>query len=374
MRIALVIASLSAGGAERVLSRMANRWASADNEISFITLSGAEDDFYELDARVDRYALDLLAESTDLLDALRANLRRARAIRHTLDRIEPDVVVSFLDTTNVLVLTSTIGTGRTVIISERTDPRAHDIGRVWSFLRALFYRRASALVVPSNGMAGWAHKVAGQRKTVVIQNPVDAPHDVRVSPSHPSRVIGMGRLEHQKGFDMLIRAFAECADRHPDWELVIYGKGSQRGPLGEIARVAGIAERVSLPGLTKDPFTELAASQVFVLSSRYEGFANILTEAMSAGTASIATRCPSGPDELIDNGVDGLLVPISIGGLSSAMDELMSDDGLRSRLGEKAKLAHRRLRVEVIMERWDDLIEDLTGRRPVAADTGGDDG
>ncbi len=176
----------------------------------------------------------------------------------------------------------------------------------------------------------------------------------------------MGRLTREKGFDLLVRAFAETAQRRPKWDLVIYGEGPERGLLEKFAADAGLAKRVFLPGWTDDPSEAYKSADLFVLPSRYEGFPNALLEAMAAGLPVISFDCPSGPYEIIRDGYDGLLVRAgSAEWLAAAMDRLMRDGNARSLLAEKAPEALERFSSERYYARWEAVLDNRAEDDPV---------
>lgn len=296
------------------------------------------------------------------------NLGRARRLRHALAREEPDAVISFIAETNVLVLLASVGLPFPVIVSERVDPGYHRIPTPWSVLRSLLYPRAAAVVVQGARILE-SLPPAVRRRARVIPNPV-APPDAGANPDasrgadapgRRKRIVGLGRLARQKGFDLLVRAFAKVAPRFPDWELVIWGEGTERSALEALARSFDLAERVALPGLTRDPFREYAAAELFVLPSRYEGFPNALAEAMACGRPVIAADCRSGPAEIVRHGIDGLLVPPDdVKALADALTRLMGDAALRARLARNAVDVTRRFGVERIVGQWDDLLQEVS--------------
>jgi len=171
-------------------------------------------------------------------------------------------------------------------------------------------------------------------------------------------VIGAGRLVHQKGFDALVRAFARVAPDQPDWDLVIVGEGPLRAALLSLARELGIGDRLSLPGVVPDLARRMASGGLFVLSSRYEGFPNVLLEAMSCGMAVVSTDCPSGPSEIVRDGHDGVLVPVDdVSAMARVMARLMADGPERSRLGGNALEVRERFSMASVMARWDHLVD-----------------
>ena len=360
MRITMVISSLGGGGAERVMSAMAKYWVESGRKVTLITLAETGEDFYALHPEVKRVALGLMGNSQSLVGAVRNNVQRVLRLRKEIRASKPDVVLSFVDKMNVIVLAGTLGLGMPVIVSERTDPRHHSIGFVWRCLQFLFYRRAEAIVMLTEGVRGWAKRLVRPDAIRVIPNPVSIP-TMRYTGAPNVRnsghtVAAMGRLSREKGCDLLLRAFARCVRKYPDWSLIILGEGPERSRLEALICELGLKDQVSLPGLVREPSSVLRHVDLFVLPSRYEGFPNALVEAMALGRAVISTDCPSGPSEIIRDGVDGVLVPSNnVDALALAMERLMASQGERERLGTRAVEVVERFSVERIMSLWDDL-------------------
>ncbi|MCU0624978.1 MAG: glycosyltransferase family 4 protein [Gemmatimonadaceae bacterium] len=360
-RITCVISSLGAGGAERVMSWLTGALASQGSAVTLVTLSDARADFHALPRAVTRVALGVLSDSRTPLQAVRATAGRVRALRRAVVASRPDVVLSFMDRTNVLVLLALRGTSIPVVVAERNNPWLLPVGAAWDRLRRLTYPWARRITVQSAELVPFfAPALHGRVR--VIPNGV-APVTAAIDAPRGRTVLAAGRLEPQKGFDLLIDAFAMARPRMPAWSLRIVGEGSERAALEARVRAAGLeADAVALPGRIADMGAEYARCGLFVLSSRFEGFPNVLAEAMAAGCAVIATRCPTGPSELVRDGIDGRLVEIDAAAIAEAMVSLARDDAMRRRLGERAREVTDRFAPDAIATRWRDVLREAMGR------------
>jgi GalNAc-alpha-(1->4)-GalNAc-alpha-(1->3)-diNAcBac-PP-undecaprenol alpha-1,4-N-acetyl-D-galactosaminyltransferase len=369
MKIMFVIQSLVAGGAERVAATLINHWVDAGDDltVTLVTVASPETDFYELDSRVERIALDLSRPSPSWTHFLVKNVRIVGRLRQLMRRIKPDVVLSFLDYVNVRALLAAFGTAIPVVVEEHIDPTQSSIGKTLRVLRWLLYRRACAVVVLTPEIARWAGRIAAENCVHVIPNPISDKFlkaSARVpTPGH--KIVGMGRLEPQKGFDLLLRAFAQCAEDHPDWTLDIVGEGSERDCLSALADDLGIADKLRLPGIVKHSEGVLRQADVFVLCSRYEGFPMALLEAMTCGLPVVSFDCRSGPREMIEDGLNGLLVPPNdVDALAKAMTRLMGDEQERKRLGERAVAVAEKFSPARITQMWCRVFDQaVSGRR-----------
>ncbi len=369
MRLSLIIPTLADGGAERVLAVLANEWAEHGHTITLVTVGSRIDDRQPLHPAINRVALDMMRGSATAAQAIGNNWVRVKRLRAEIRRSRPDAVISFLSSTNVLTLAATRAMGTPVIVAERIDPRAEPISRFWAATRRLLYPRADAVVVQTSDAGEWAAQFLPAKKVHVIPNPVAKPRvdadPVARSTHRPAwlkgpnrRVFAAGRLAPQKGFDILLRAFARCRDEHQDWSLVIFGEGDERGRLEALAAELGVETAVTLPGHVPDAARVFPYGDLFVLSSRYEGFPNALLDAMTCGLPVIATDCPSGPRQIIRHGVDGLLVePNSVDDLHAAMHQLMSLPDLRHRLASRAVDVRERFSVPRVMRQWNALLD-----------------
>jgi GalNAc-alpha-(1->4)-GalNAc-alpha-(1->3)-diNAcBac-PP-undecaprenol alpha-1,4-N-acetyl-D-galactosaminyltransferase len=360
MRITLAISSMGSGGAERVMATLANRWAEQGHAVTLLTLSGAADDFYELNPAIARVGLSLMKPSRGPVQAFVANIRRIGAVGRAVKASAPDVVLSFMDTMNVLTVCATAGLDAPVLVSERIDPAASTPGRLWSVLRRVTYPRASVLVMQTASAARWVQEQGWTVRVEVIPNPIDPEFLIPLDDHARNKVVvGVGRLTPQKRFDRLIDAFDRVARKHGEWSLVIAGEGPLRGELMDRISTCAARSRMRLCGRVGDVKSLLRGSRIFVLSSAFEGFPNALHEAMASGCAAIATDCPSGPADMVAHGATGLLVPQTVAAISEALDELISNETRCQTLGSNAHRAARAYAVDAIGERWDALIDSL---------------
>ncbi len=358
-RIAMVIRELGCGGAQRVLCTLSEGLVRLGNEVHVLTLSSRVPDFLQLPPGVHRHHAGPDFQETFEWHEVRSRWRHFQMLREFILGVRPDVVVGHEEITNIEVLLALAGSGVPVIATEHNDPRQHRIGLRWQLLRRVLYPGTAAVVVLNESIAEWARARVPRWKVVTIPNPIGR-EDVRavdVVGRSGNRVIGVGRLAPQKGFDLLIEAFAMASDAMPDWTLTIHGEGPERGRLEGLVKRCGLERRVCLPGVTRNPAAEYAGSDLMVVSSRYEGFCMVLVEAMAAGLPVISFDCPTGPGEIVRNGVDGVLVPPGdVRGLAGAMLELMRDPGRRRQLGEAAREVLGRYGSEVIVDRWEQLL------------------
>jgi glycosyltransferase involved in cell wall biosynthesis len=203
------------------------------------------------------------------------------------------------------------------------------------------------------------------RRVVVIPNAVQRPLP-ELAPSVPPEawvrdhervVLAVGRLDAQKGFDVLVRAFARVRGQRPGWRLVLVGDGPERAALQALAASLGVQDAVAMPGRVGNVGRWLGRADVYVLSSRFEGFPNTLVEAMDAGIACIATDCETGPREIVRDGEDGLLVPVDDPrAMADALLALTGDGRRRAELGERARAVAERFDEARIEARWMDVL------------------
>jgi glycosyltransferase involved in cell wall biosynthesis len=251
------------------------------------------------------------------------------------------------------------------VICERSNPARQDLGVVWEWLRRRTYPYCRAAVAQTRAVAEQLQTLVRNDRVRVIPNGVKEPKQFWAEdPNRPPRILAIGRLSREKGFDLLIRAFASLAGQQSDWELQIAGEGKERSSLEKLVSDLNLDVSVRLPGWVQSPIDLLCSSRIFVLPSRYEGFPNSLLEAMAAGAPVVAFDCECGPGEIIQHEVNGLLVPSQdVEALAREMKRLMLDAPLRVRLGERARDVVHRYNSDNYFQCWDQLLEECLGSK-----------
>ena len=363
MKFCFYIHSLNGGGAERVTAILASHFVNHGYEVSVLTMAEVESDFYTLDPRVRRMSLSLAGGSLGLAK-LAANLRRWRALRRIFKEEQPDVVVAMMTTSIVLAILAAVGLPVRVYGSERNYPAHQRIGRIWAILRRLVYRFARGHVAQTNEVAAWLKQYTGAHNVHVVPNPVVWPipscapivYPLSLVPSDRKIILAVGSKPEQKGFDLLLKAFAGLMPSYPDWDLVILGVDELL--VLPLAEDEAVTKRLHLPGRVGNVSDWYQRSDVFVLSSRYEGFPNVLIEAMASGCPCVAFDCDTGPRDMIENRVNGILVPPEdIDELKVAMKNLMSDPDLRSQLGKQACSVRETFSELRVVTLWQEVLQ-----------------
>lgn len=364
MRIALIISSMGPGGAERVMANLANTWSRAGHDISIHTFSSTEDPVaYTLSETVKLVPLNLLASKNGKMAAITDAIGRIITLRRQWKATKPDIILSFIDLTNIIVILSSIGLKIPTFVSERSNPALNTISRIWSSLRLWTYPLASGVIVQTKA-AGQYFPRHIRRRIHILPNPVLTPEKY-ASPGGTEirQITAMGRLGSEKGFDVLFRALAMVLPQYPEWRATVLGEGKMRGELEKLRDSLGLRGRIDLPGLSRNPVEQLATSEIFVLASRYEGFPNALLEAMAVGLPVISTDFP-GHEELVTDGHDALVVPVDDAeALAAAIRRLISDAPLRKSLGHAAGRVQMRFSLDLVTQSWNKVLGISADRR-----------
>ncbi|MBT8080440.1 MAG: glycosyltransferase family 4 protein [Gammaproteobacteria bacterium] len=338
------------------MSDMANYWCQKGWRITFATWSGPHiDDFYSIDSRAERRWLVPSSQSGSIFARFASLWNGVRRCRQMFAQIRPTAVVSFIDISNVLTLIASAGFPHRVVVSVRTNPAlTGTVSLPWKVLRRLTYPRADAVVAQTSGVAGWMER-KWRIDSTVIPNPLRALPNPQLA--REDLILAVGRLAAVKGFDLLLQAFARIAGDHNSWRLVIIGDGPEKDRLCGLRDSLGIAGRVEIIGPVGDVENWMARAGIVVQPSRYEGFPNVVLEAMGMGAAVVAADCAWGPRELIQDGVNGRLVPVeNIESLASVVAELIDQPAFRASLGLEARKVRQTFAQSAVMARWEQVV------------------
>jgi len=369
MKICFVVPSLTSGGAERVAVTVLSALDPARHERVLYLFSGERGVYF------DRVAPDVRV----VIATQRSWPGRLWELARFLRATRPDVVMPFLSYFIAAMAVWLARIPACVIFNQGTptsgfldDP---DFGwrqpwkrRLFSVLTRLFYRRADAVVVTSAGVAddlATNHGVP-RAKLRVLHNPVDIDAIAAAASSSAATgatvprplVVAAGRLAGVKNYPLLLAAVGRLRQGSGAPSLWILGEGPERARLEVIASQPPLAGRVRFLGFRPDPWGVIAQADVFVLTSTYEGFGNVLVEAMACGTPVVATRSP-GTVEIIEDGVNGLLVAHDAAAVAAAIGELLSNRDLRDRLVARARHDVNYYALPRVVERYDHLFQEV---------------
>jgi GalNAc-alpha-(1->4)-GalNAc-alpha-(1->3)-diNAcBac-PP-undecaprenol alpha-1,4-N-acetyl-D-galactosaminyltransferase len=364
MRITLVTNAYGCGGSERVVALWCKGFVDRGHQVTVVNMARHENmGFFPLPVQVDVISLDMMQTSQTLTQAIGATVKRFFKMRQTILRTKPDRVMTLYPQLNVLTIAALTGTGIPVYVTEHNDPKLCANGEIWETLRPWVYPRAAKVISVSQGVDRAFDQIPSHKRTI-IYNPVTPqipkgplPKIVGADPNRPW-IVSMGRLCPQKGYDLLIPAFAKIADRYPDWQLVILGEGADRDKLETLRDELGMHDRICLPGAVQDVAAVLHQAKLFVMASRFEGFGMAHCEAMSSGLPLVATDCDSGPREIVRHNVDGLLIePNSIEALVKGLDTLLGNPALCQQFAQRAPEILDRFGMVKVMEDWTQVMK-----------------
>lgn len=348
-KIVIVTYDMYGGGCERVIANLSNWFIDNNIECTIVTESEGPC-FYDLKKEVKLVSLDNSGGSN------RSIIKSYKKLRMLMRRLKPDLVISMPEKVNIWVALSLFGTGIPVVVSERNNPALYPKSKLKRALRMPCYRLATNGVVfqTQDAMSYFPKYI--QNKGVIIHNPLDLNRipSVESSTERRKEIIGVGRLVDQKNFKLLISAFSEFQKLHNDYVLKIYGEGPFQKELFKYASQILKPDSFLFPGKRSDVLELIKSSEVFVLSSDYEGMPNALIEAMALGLPVISTDCPiGGPRELIKNEVNGLLIPVGDKeALVKALCNVVNNEELRMKISRNALAIRETLEVNKIANEW----------------------
>ncbi len=352
------INTIRGGGAARVMVQLAGRFR-AEGYRTILVTSFREDVEYPVPEGVERIDLE---EREMTQSRIRKNLSRISKLRALIRQHRPDVLISFMAEPNFRAVMAGVGLPVKVIVSVRCDPNEEYRKTAFRFVGKHILPRADGCVFQTYEAAEWFPEDMRKRSAVIMNQVAERFFDTGLKENR-SGIVTTGRLDKQKNHEMLIRAFSRIADKTED-DLYIYGVGDMREYLRSLAVSLGVGERVYLPGGVNNVPEVLSEAKIFVLSSDYEGMPNSLLEALAMGLPCISTDCPcGGPRQVIEDGVNGLLVPVGDeDAVAEAMLKLLSDSEAAEAMGQEAKKMAESFRPEKVFADWKTYIEGIIDR------------
>lgn len=354
--ITIIISDLCSGGAQKVASTLANRWAEKGIPISVITMKPTEDDFFTLSPSVIRLVIGGVDVSSGLFASILMNLKRLYALRRAIQKTDTSHIISFVTSTNILTIVAAMGLGKKVIISERNNPAAQSHGKMWDFLRVKLYRYAAVVTANSHQAVEALKAYVPEHKVAYVPNPVDIP-TLDESIQRTKSVFHVGKLIAQKAHDVLLKAWAIVLKEHPDWRLDLVGDGPLIHDMKKLSGELLINDSIHWHGWSHQVHRYYQSSGIFVLPSRFEGTPNALLEAMSYGMPCIVSNQTGGALDFVTHNQTGLIIPADDPQvLADAISLLIQDESLRTRLGVAARQRMQSCGINQVLSQWESVI------------------
>ena len=361
-KIAFHLNCLTHGGAERVVANLAGRFADAGYDVVVAT-EWIDDNEYELNPKVRRVNIGLTPED-EKKGRLYKYLIRIKYLRDFMLKEKPDVLVAFAKLALFRALMASKGTGVPVVISVRNDPKIYYTGFRNNILIKRYIGRAAGAVFQTREAKSFFPKKL-QKISTVILNPITPKYIEAPDADHRDKVIvNAARIVDFKNQEMLIYAFADVFKKHPDYTLKIYGADSEDGTLERLKAAiknTHMKDHVFLMGQSDELEKELRCAAVFAYSSDYEGMPNSLMEAMALGLPCVSTDCPcGGPGELIDDGVNGLLIPVGDRKqLAQKINWMIEHPEEAEKMGKNARKIADMASLDAVYSQWKSYLEDV---------------
>lgn len=353
-KITFCIPSLGSGGAERVTSILANKFAERGYEVSVIMLSHNLC-VYPLSDKVRIESLGCDGENK--MPSIKRMFVRWKKIRQAVKKISPDIVISFMSETNIDVCFALWGMKIPVIVSERNDPAVDPSSKLKKIMRKVAYIKPRGFVFQTPDARAYFSKRI-QKKSKIILNPLGKVMPERFDGEREKRIVAVGRLNKQKNFPMLIDAFAEFVNKHPEYILEIYGEGDLETKINGYISEKQLDGKVILKGFCKNVHEKILSAGMFVMSSDFEGMPNALLEAMAIGLPCISTDCPcGGPRMLIEPYKNGILVPVKDREkLLNAMLYMAENPEEAEKMSKNSVAIKERADVDAVVNQWFEII------------------
>ena len=346
MKIFLIIPTLKQGGAERVMSVLANNLSQSNHEVHLVLLAHSKG-FYKVNGNVNIHHLGF--QNKGAIQKKISEINTFLKLRKLLKKEKPEATLSFMDKYNVLTILASSFLNLNIFVSDRSNPKKK-ISSSLQYLKKLTYKYATGIVAQTSLAKEVIYGHTKNTNIEVIANPLK---DIVLYPDVAKEkiIINVGRLIPEKGQKFLIDAFSNMKVK--DWKLVILGDGNLKQTLKCQIDDLGLTKSVIMPGAVSDVDHWLARASIFAFSSVSEGFPNALVEAMAAGLPCVSFDCDAGPKDIISNGLNGFLIDTkNVEALASKLDALCLDINLRIKIGEEATKVRDKLNANMITKKY----------------------
>ena len=359
-RVFIVIPTLTIGGAERVAAELLTQWSNQPFLELHLVLFTDQEIIYKIPETVVIHRLGFILKESNKYRKLVRYWRMILELRRLAKLYKPKFILSFMNKYNIFTVFSLFGLNQSVIVSERDSP-TEVFSRSFVVARNIAYRFSKGLIAQTQSYKTYIHKQIPNLRVEVIYNPVR-----EIPTQHVIKqniILFVGRLEVKKGVNYLIAALAKHKNRlaSDQWVVSIVGDGSERRNLESLVRACDLESIVRFEGLKTDVDEWFAKSKIFVLPSLMEGFPNALAEAMVSGLACISFDCETGPRELIESRVNGILVDVEdVNRLSDEIISLIESPHKVDFLSQNARLKSTDLNSKTICGHYFTFCDELS--------------
>lgn len=357
MRILFVTSSLSGGGAERVISILANKFIEYE-EIESVSLVSI------IENKVDYF----LSEQVNYMTCPEINNRnkifrifkRVTFLRKIIKKIQPDIIISFATQINIYALVSNIGLKSKVIISERNDPNNDPTQKIVRKLRDYIYSRTDGAVFQTPDAESYFSDII-KNKSRIILNPINENLPSPYLGEREKRIVTVARLHPAKNISMLIHAFTSLSKKFPEYILDIYGEGPEEKKLEELVNSLNMNSKIKFKGYTRNIHNEILKASCFVLPSNYEGISNAMLESLAIGVPTICTDCPIGGARMVISHMkNGILTPVGDqASLERMISLILTDDKLQKQISKQSVEIKQVLTSIKISQEWLDFSKNI---------------
>lgn len=359
-KISFIIYNLYPGGAERVVSVLANSFVKRGYQVSIIILDNQYIRSYPL---LEGICIFQFKGKLPQKKVMRVPFQ-VLFTRKILKKVNPDIIISFMSEVNIISALSNILSNRKLIISERNDPSRDPENKTVRKVRDFVYSKfnISGFVFQTRDARDYFNEKI-QRRSTIIFNPLQPNLPKKYTGQKRKVIVSIGRLASQKNQKLLLEAFSNLSEKFIEYSLEIFGDGELKNELIEKAEELKIQNKFHLKATTPDVLWRVHDASLFVLSSDYEGMSNAMIESIAIGIPTIATDCPvGGAREIIKHGVNGLLTPVGdLKNLTKLMEEVLSSSEISEKMSKNGTELKSLLSEDKIFEEWRNFLNVILG-------------